>query len=146
MSHQKIDELKGIKTEVETSAEKTKHLEQIGRMIDFLKQERMKENQQTEMILMGEESLKSIREAISMCNADPNIRPYKILPGNWGLQYPTQQAALDKLYDDQRRIENEVVVLKTQRKMARENQLESINALNKKTAEIVKMNCFKATM
>jgi len=145
MSHKKIVELKGMKTEIETSMEKTKYLEQIDRMMQCLKQERMKENQQTELILTGNEALKSIREAISMCNADPNVKPYKVLPGNWGIQYPTNEAALKKLYEDQKRIENEIAVLKTQRKMVREMQLEILSSISKISSDMVKIECFKAT-
>jgi len=83
---------------------------------------------------------------LDICNQNPNAKPFRMFPGNWGFEYPTRNEAIDHLIDDRRKITQQLTVLRTQRKMARERQVEILNAMCKHTKDIVSLDCFNVNL
>ena len=149
MSHRvKIEDVKNTpkKTELELHHEKTEHLSKIEDMLNSLKGERVKENQLTDAIINQEAAVQSIQRMLDICNQNPNAKPFRMFPGNWAFEYPSRTEAIDTLMDDRRKITQQLTVLKTQRKMARERQVEIINAMGKHTKDIVSLDCFNVNL
>jgi len=142
MSHEKNMIMKGLKTEIELDLEKSKKMDELEKKVITLKNERIRENQLTEQIITQENALKNIREMINICNQNPDASPYRFYPGNWAFQYPRVEG-MNRLSADQKRVEQEQSVLKTQRKLARERQLEIINSIKSFIMDLPSLECFK---
>lgn len=133
----------GVKSEIEMNALKTTHLEELERMMMSLKGERVKENQLTEQVIGHTQALGSIREMLTLCNTSDGLLPFRVYPGGWSMPCRSAGDAVAQLTRDQRLVEDELGVLRTQRRMCRERQVEILRAIGRKASDVAMLGCFK---
>lgn len=113
-------------------AKKSKHYEDLDKLIKELFGERTKENHLNDKIMTLEQTLLWIREIINFSRKYPNAVPFRSFKGGWSFSFAeNRQDAIDWLIKDQNQCEKDLAVLRQQRKLCVERQMELESIIRK---------------